>query len=154
MPAGVSGKGGHNATFAAAVALVHGFALGKDEAWALLLEFNTRCEPPWSTKELSHKLEDARKLDRYPHPYGHLSSGGDRRRGPRTQRFRVSGPPAEEVRVIGRTVLPEDLSTRLPTAKAKVVGPENEWQLQLNFDDKLAEPSFKEQVMEWLRQVR
>lgn len=65
MPAAISGHGGHNLTYAAATALVHGFALSPEEALALLQnEFNPRCQPPWSDKELLHKVTDAA---RFPH---------------------------------------------------------------------------------------
>ncbi len=60
MPAAVSGNGGHNATYAAATALVHGFGIPPDRALELLLEhYNPRCQPPWSEKELRHKVQDA-----------------------------------------------------------------------------------------------
>lgn len=58
MPGAVSGAGGHDQTFAAACKLVE-FGLSPDEAWPLLLEFNQRCQPQWSERELRHKLEDA-----------------------------------------------------------------------------------------------
>ena len=47
MPAAESGNHGHDATFAVAVTLVHGFALPEAEAWPILCEFNKRCLPPW-----------------------------------------------------------------------------------------------------------
>lgn len=59
MDAAVSGSGGHTATFKVAVALIHGFALAWAEAWALLIEYNERCQPKWSLKELEHKLKQA-----------------------------------------------------------------------------------------------
>ncbi len=60
MPPAVSGQGGHDRTYAAAVAMVHGFALRPEVALRLLLErFNPRCVPPWSDGELRHKVEDA-----------------------------------------------------------------------------------------------
>ena len=37
-----------------------------------MLEFNARCDPPWSEKELEHKLDDAAKLARHSKPRGHL----------------------------------------------------------------------------------
>jgi hypothetical protein len=63
MPAAVSGQGGHNQTFTAACVLVQGFGLSHQDAWPLLKEYNERCQPPWSDKELWHKLEDAEKAD-------------------------------------------------------------------------------------------
>ena len=153
MPAGVSGNGGHDATFKAAVALVHGFALEESEAWPLLLEFNARCDPPWSNQELLHKLKDAGKLERYPHPYGHLLDEGKPRRRVSSQPFKVPPPPKEEVRILGRTTLSaEDLSPPpVKTAPAKTP----QW-LQCNFDEALSYtgPSFTEQVLEWCAHQR
>ncbi len=61
MPHAVAGAGGHNATFAVACRLVHGFGLSDVDAWALLCEFNARCAPPWSDRELRHKLRQAKE---------------------------------------------------------------------------------------------
>jgi hypothetical protein len=58
MPGAISGAGGHDATFAVACKLVE-FGLSPDDAWRLLLEYNQRCHPQWSERELRHKLEDA-----------------------------------------------------------------------------------------------
>lgn len=58
MPPGISGQGGHNATFAAACALVR-FDLSRESAIELLREFNERCEPPWRENELEHKVDSA-----------------------------------------------------------------------------------------------
>lgn len=60
MEPSVSGQGGHNAAFKAACALVLGFDMTTDQAYNLLAsEFNPRCQPPWSEKELRHKVESA-----------------------------------------------------------------------------------------------
>lgn len=60
LPGAVSGQGGHSATYSAAVALVHGFGLGPERALKILLQhYNPRCQPPWTEKELAHKVEDA-----------------------------------------------------------------------------------------------
>ncbi len=60
MPPAISGQSGHNATYAAATAMVHGFDLDSDAAFGLLRDrYNSRCQPPWSEKELQHKVEDA-----------------------------------------------------------------------------------------------
>jgi hypothetical protein len=55
----ISGQGGHDRTFAAACGLVkHGVT--PQEAFDLLRDhYNPRCQPPWSDKELWHKVEDA-----------------------------------------------------------------------------------------------
>lgn len=60
MPPAIAGSGGHNQTYAAATALVHGFALAPELAMDLLAtRYNPRCEPPWSERELRHKVDDA-----------------------------------------------------------------------------------------------
>jgi hypothetical protein len=61
IPGAVSGQDGHGQTFKAACALVLGFCLTKPEAMVLLSEYNRRCEPPWSERELLHKLDSADK---------------------------------------------------------------------------------------------
>lgn len=61
MPAAESGNGGHNATFHAACILVQGFGFTPEQAFSLLGEFNQRCSPPWTEKELWHKLRQADK---------------------------------------------------------------------------------------------
>lgn len=72
LPPAISGHGGHNATFHAACVLVLGFNLGEQEALDLLRGYNARCEPPWSEKELLHKVQDAAKQ---PGERGYLLRG-------------------------------------------------------------------------------
>ena len=72
MPPAVSGSGGHSQTYAAATALVHGFGIDADRAFSILAsEYNPRCNPPWSEKELRHKVNQAATK---PHdrPFGWL----------------------------------------------------------------------------------
>jgi len=61
MPAAVAGSGGHDATFHVACVLVQGFALAPHQALPLFAEYNQRCDPPWSEKELMHKLSGAER---------------------------------------------------------------------------------------------
>ncbi len=63
MPPAISEHGGHDATFAVALTLVKGFLLDSDTALDLLREYNGRCEPPWTEKDLLHKIEDAGEAD-------------------------------------------------------------------------------------------
>jgi hypothetical protein len=72
MPPAISGNHGHDAFFAVALALVHGFAFSRAQAWPIMQEFNARCDPPWSEKELEHKLDSAAKVTRHPKPRGYL----------------------------------------------------------------------------------
>lgn len=71
-PPAISGQGGHPATYALAVAIVHGFAIDEERALGLLLQhYNPRCQPEWAEHELRHKVNDAANK---PHdkPYGYL----------------------------------------------------------------------------------
>jgi len=58
VPGAISGGEGHNQTFKIAIALVHGFGLSLDDSFSLLLEYNAKCDPPWSESDLQHKLRD------------------------------------------------------------------------------------------------
>jgi hypothetical protein len=62
VPPAVSGESGHDKTFHAACVLVLDFGLPIPDALELLETWNQRCEPPWTTAELLHKLEDADKV--------------------------------------------------------------------------------------------
>jgi hypothetical protein len=59
IPPAVSGSNGHNQTFSVAMALVEGFALSSSEAKSLMMDYSQRCSPPWSEKDIDHKLKDA-----------------------------------------------------------------------------------------------
>jgi hypothetical protein len=79
----ISGQGGHDQTFKVACALLHGFHLDDETAYSLLLnDYNPHCIPPWSEKELRHKVESARihgsyhdMLNQAHHPGGPFSNG-------------------------------------------------------------------------------
>ncbi len=57
----IAGMRGHDRTFRVACVLTIKFGLTLEQAWPLFLEWNDQCEPPWSEKELLHKLQDALK---------------------------------------------------------------------------------------------
>jgi replicative DNA helicase len=59
----ISGQGGHNQTFKATCALVIGFGLDEQPAFQLLSEWNLGCTPPWSERELQHKIRSAAKQE-------------------------------------------------------------------------------------------
>jgi hypothetical protein len=62
MGPSVSGSGGHNACYRAACKMVIGFDLDTESAFNLLATvYNPRCQPPWSEKELRHKVDQANK---------------------------------------------------------------------------------------------
>jgi hypothetical protein len=59
----VEGQGGDRHTFFVACLLVRDFDLPVDDALALMVEWNTRCLPPWRVEDLVRKLEAAEALD-------------------------------------------------------------------------------------------
>ncbi len=70
MPASISGSGGHAALWNAALAMVQGFGLPSHSALRLIRqEFNPRCQPAWSDRELEHKVADAASKSKLPNGY-------------------------------------------------------------------------------------
>jgi replicative DNA helicase len=59
MAPAISGASGHDQTFKVACVLKMGFALDDSDALALIREWNTGCQPPWSERELLHKIKQA-----------------------------------------------------------------------------------------------
>jgi hypothetical protein len=57
----IAGQRGHDRTMRVAGVLIQKFGLTIAQAWPLFLEWNEQCEPPWTEKELLHKLQDAEK---------------------------------------------------------------------------------------------
>lgn len=74
-PPAISGEGGHDATYHVAACLVHGFALGEPDAFAVLSEYNRGCLPPWSERELRHKIESVSRAQ-FGEPRGCLLVSG------------------------------------------------------------------------------
>jgi hypothetical protein len=65
MDPAVSGQHGHDVTFRATCALVRNFSgLDDDELMAALRDWNLRCSPPWSERELLRKISEARRAQR------------------------------------------------------------------------------------------
>ena len=75
VPPAVSGQSGHSTTYTAAVGLVHGFQLSEADSLALLSSWNQYCQPPWSDRELTHKLREAASKS-HSKPAGHLLQSG------------------------------------------------------------------------------
>ncbi len=66
MRESVSGKGGHDALFRVCCALVNGFGLPASLARGLVDDYNAvKAAPPWSDKEIRHKIDDAQKDGTY-----------------------------------------------------------------------------------------
>ena len=66
LPPAIAGSHGDLHTFRVCCRLVRGFALDDGEALALLHEWNTRCQPPWTDRELEQKITSARRYGREP----------------------------------------------------------------------------------------
>ena len=67
----VSGQGGSISTYRLANVLVWGFALSFEQAEPFMLVYSLRCLPPWSEKDIDHKLEDALEA-KHKNPRGYL----------------------------------------------------------------------------------
>lgn len=66
----VSGEGGHNTLLAVVADIRRGFDLPPAFAHRVLrTHYNPRCEPPWSSRELAHKLD---AVEARGEPWGHL----------------------------------------------------------------------------------
>lgn len=60
MDPAIEGQGGHAATWAVARKLAQDFGLDEDATFRILWnEYNPRCLPPWSQRELKHKAHEA-----------------------------------------------------------------------------------------------
>lgn len=68
-PPAVSGQRGHDRCWHVANVLVNGFALDPAQALQAIQDWNATCRPPWSEKELRHKIEDALEKNRAPRGY-------------------------------------------------------------------------------------
>jgi hypothetical protein len=109
MDAAISGQGGHNQTFRAARTLVLDFNIDTETAFQLLRDdFNPRCVPPWSDKELRHKVESANKLQGQR---GKLFA--EPRRNELTPKTTVAPQPTK------RAELPQRYAAQLEQAKQK-----------------------------------
>jgi RepB DNA-primase N-terminal domain len=65
----IAGNRGDPRTFRICCRVVRGFQLSDDEALCVLQDWNARCVPPWTERELWEKVQNARK-------YGHEPYGG------------------------------------------------------------------------------
>jgi hypothetical protein len=74
LPPSISGSGGHGALWQAVLAAHVGFDLPAPEAARLIeAEYNPRCQPPWSRREIAAKIVSARRSTR---PRGYLLHAG------------------------------------------------------------------------------
>jgi hypothetical protein len=66
IPPAITGEHGDVHTFRICCRVVRGFALTDDDALSVLREWNSRCLPPWSERELLDKVTRARRYGREP----------------------------------------------------------------------------------------
>lgn len=66
VPPAIAGQHGDLHTFRVCCRLVRGFALTDADALEVLTEWNARCQPPWSERELIDKLRRAGRYGREP----------------------------------------------------------------------------------------
>jgi hypothetical protein len=64
IPPAIAGEHGDVHTFRVCCRVVRGFALTDDDALSVLREWNSRCVPPWSERELLDKVLRARRYGR------------------------------------------------------------------------------------------
>lgn len=108
MDPAISGSGGHAATWAAALAL-HGFGLDEGQIFDMLRsEYNPRCQPPWSDRELRHKARQASQRSNAPSGFILERDGGqdafspaDPYRHPHQEPGPPQGPPGVTMTVTG-----------------------------------------------------
>jgi hypothetical protein len=77
-PPAVAGQRGHSTAFRVIRSLVWGFDVTADEAISLLGEWNARCIPTWSEKELRHKIRES-ETKSFGKPRGFLQEVGQAR---------------------------------------------------------------------------
>jgi hypothetical protein len=94
IPGAVSGDNGHTATFNAVACVLLGFDLDPDTTYSLIAnDYNPRCDPPWSERELLHKIQSvAKSCDRQR---GYLLDA-NRRPVHTTQQAADKAPPAPD----------------------------------------------------------
>jgi archaellum biogenesis ATPase FlaH len=97
VPIAVSGDKGHDKTFYAACILVRGFGLPAESALSLLETWNLGCQPPWSERELRHKIQDASKANG---PINYLRDARPEQWATITPPMPESPPPRIEPKVI------------------------------------------------------
>jgi hypothetical protein len=66
LPPAIAGEHGDLHTFRVCCRLVRGFALSDADAASLLANWNARCRPPWTDRELMDKVSRARQYGREP----------------------------------------------------------------------------------------
>ncbi|HBT78460.1 MAG TPA: hypothetical protein DEB39_16385 [Planctomycetaceae bacterium] len=78
MPPAIQGCDGHSALLKVANVIFHGFGLSESEGWPIMLEYNSRCVPPWDLsdpkeeRDFRRKMNQARDKPTNDYPFGHF----------------------------------------------------------------------------------
>lgn len=121
IPPAVEGQRGDEHTFRVCAKLARGFALSDDEALALLADWNTRCQPPWSERELVAKLDSARRNGSEP-VGGRLQTPAPQRDEPAPYRDTEAPPSEAAARVPRLTVYRATDAIALPAPDEIIEG--------------------------------
>ena len=97
-PPAVSGQGGHNQCFFVACRLYNGWALNEHQTLYWLSQYNSKCQPPWSERELHHKVQQAMKVS-HSEARGHML-GDSRGYKPNDLRDKVAMPKPNKAPVV------------------------------------------------------
>lgn len=109
MPAGISGQGRHTATVEVANVLLNGFGLDEGDAWAILNEYNERCQPPSPERKLEYRFALAKRFDNANKTTHWLREGkedyGKKLQGApaRTKAFQAAPKPVYDPELLQRT---------------------------------------------------
>ena len=115
LPIAVQGEHGSNPCFRAACVLVHEFALADCDAFDVLCEYSQRCIPPWSEKELWHKIAEAHKNTRHDRPFGYLRDSRPTPTDEPSGEYEIDGGAPSDPRPLGKPTI------RLGVDQARVV---------------------------------
>lgn len=125
----VAGQHGHDRTFAVVERVVRGFDLDDAQAFDVLGDWNARCDPPWSDKELRRKITEGRAKGDTP-----LAGLRDAERpeAPRAAVHAPTGADGSGVRRTGRTAKRTDVANaetlvELHTADLRYVAAWRKW---------------------------
>lgn len=93
LPPAVSGDGGHTQMFNAVAVAMFGFDLDTDAVTSVISEYNQRCDPPFSERDIQHKIRSCAK--QCARERGYLLQS-DRRPVVSTQQAAASAPREED----------------------------------------------------------
>lgn len=132
-PPAISGQGGHDTTYRLACVLVNGFSLGIDGARPILQSWNMGCQPPWSPRELEHKLKQAERAGSREGQAGYMLAE-------ESLRLELSAEPLSRSELDGYDVYLGNLLGKAQASKSKGGFPEH----------LLRVPGFIGEVAEWI----